>query len=64
MLYQWFLILGLMACDFMLTITKIVVRADAEGPQQHALREIITLTIEHNPAMAGAQGVVQQSRGR
>lgn len=55
MLYRWFLILGLMACAGALTITKTVASANAEGPQQYALGEIITLALEHNPAIAGAQ---------
>jgi len=64
MLYRWFLILELMACACVLTITKIVVSAGAGGSQRHALEEIITLAIEHNPAMAGALRVVKQSGGR
>ena len=64
MLYRWFLILGLIACAGALTITRTLASAATEGPQQYALGEIITLALEHHPAIAGAQGVVQQSRGQ
>ncbi len=64
MLYRWFLILGLIACAGALTITRAVASEATEGPQQYALGEIITLALERNPAIAGAQGVVQQSRGQ
>jgi cobalt-zinc-cadmium efflux system outer membrane protein len=53
-----------MACAGTLAITGTVTNADAEGPQQYALAEIISLALEHNPAVAGAQGVVRQSLGQ
>lgn len=61
---RWCQFSVLMACAGTLAITGAVTNADAEGPQQYALAEIISLALERNPAMAGAQGVVRQSLGQ
>ncbi|MDO8355162.1 MAG: TolC family protein [Nitrospirota bacterium] len=61
---RWYQFSVLMACAGTLAITGTVTNADAESPQQYALAEIISLALEHNPAMAGAQGVVRQSLGQ
>jgi len=64
MLYRWYLLCVLMACTGALTVAGTVVRASDEGPKQFSIGEIISLALERNPAMAGAQGVVRQSRGQ
>ncbi len=61
---RWYQLSLLMTCAYALAIIGTVTNADAEGPQQYALAEIISLALEHNPAMAGAQGVVRQSLGQ
>ena len=64
MLSRWFLVLGLMACACALPINRTLESEAAEGPHQYALGDIIGLALERNPAMAGAQGVLRQSRGQ
>ena len=61
---RWCQFSVLMACASTLAITGAVTSADAEGPQQYALTEIIALALERNPAMAGAEGYMRQSRGQ
>ena len=64
MVYRWPFFLWPIACAGVLTIISPVASAATEGPQEYTLGEIITLALEHNPVMAGAQGAVQQSRGQ
>lgn len=61
---RWYLLLMLMICAGALIITGTVASAAEEGPHRYALGEIIELALERSPAIAGAQGVVRQSRGQ
>jgi len=61
---RWYQLSVLMACVSALAIIGTVASADAEGPQQYALAEVIALALEHNPVVAGAQGAVRQSLGQ
>ncbi|MEQ1792514.1 MAG: TolC family protein [Nitrospira sp.] len=61
---RWYQLSVLMTCASTLAIIGTVASADAEGPQQYALAEVIALALEHNPAVAGAQGAVRQSLGQ
>ncbi len=61
---RWYQFSVLMTCASMFAITGSVANAEAEGPQQYALAEVIAFALEHNPAVAGAEGIVRQSRGQ
>ena len=61
---RWCQFSVLMTCASMFAITGAVANAEAEGPQRYALAEVIAFALEHNPAMAGAEGIVRQSRGQ
>lgn len=64
MLSRWYLFCALFACAGTLTMAKTVASATDDGPRQFSMGEIITLALERNPAMAGAEGYIRQSRGQ
>ena len=64
MLSRWYLYYVLFACAGTLTMAKTVASAADDGPRQFSIGEIITLALERNPAMAGAEGYMRQSRGQ
>jgi len=64
MLSRWPLIIMLTASVAVPALASSAASAAAENQKAYTLSDIITLALEHNPAIAGAQGVVQQSRGQ
>lgn len=64
MFARWYLFCVLSACVSAPLVTITVAHAADNSARPLTLGEIVDLAVEHNPAMAGAQGDKQHSRGQ